>query len=391
MLKARKKLWIVALLPLMSLVWNGCQTKAASASGASGGRKPLPFTKTSVPKAELLDESPLGVEKVVTEDSAKKDADRKITIPARVQSSRPNVDVSDYPEGVIKGIADPDEEVEFEINLDNAQITEMVSLFAAKEVLNFSYLIDPAVKGAVTVNISTTMKAREVWDTMQHLLWLSGAYASPSHGFINILPFDKMPKERKIFADHAAQPNVEVLFIPIKYRKSADIINQIKPFMTDGATATDLTDSNSVLIVEAPANCNKLKELINYLDGKGEREWPVRCFQCHEVEADVVGEELIGLLPILGMPVAAASGPSGGAIKVTALPRLGSIVVSASMELRRAFVWKRQNSRVLPRKTTMITPKSRRFCHCSTAEPRLRPLVFSDTPSLLSAECRRVS
>ena len=332
MFKARRRLLMAALLPLAALVWNGCQTKAAADNSVEGVRKPLPFTKTSVPKAELLDESPLGVDKVENDDLSKKDAERKITIPARVQSSRPNVDVSDYPAGVIKGIADPDEEVQFEINLDNAQITEMVSLFAAKEVLNFSYLIDPAVKGAVTVNISTTMKAREVWDTMQHLLWLAGAYASPSHGFINILPFDKMPKERKIFADHEIQPNVEVLFIPIRYRKSADIVNQIKPFMTDGATATDLSDSNSVLIVEAPANCNKLKELIKYLDTKGEREWPVRCFQCHEVEADVLGDELIALLPVLGMPVAAATGPSGGAIKVTSLPRLGSIVVSASME-----------------------------------------------------------
>ena len=332
MFTVRKRLWMAALLSLAPLVWNGCRTKAAADNNLESVHKPLPFTKTSVPKAELLDESPLGVDKVESEDLSKKEAERKITIPARVQSSRPNVDVSDYPAGVIKGIADPDEEVKFEINLDNAQITEMVSLFAAKEVLNFSYLIDPAVKGAVTVNISTTMKAREVWDTMQHLLWLSGAYASPSHGFINILPFEKMPKERKIFADHEIQPNVEVLFIPIKYRKSADIINQIKPFMTDGATATDLTDSNTVLIVEAPANCNKLKELIKYLDSKGEREWPVRCFQCHEVEADVLGDELIALLPVLGMPVAAATGPSGGAIKVTALPRLGSVVVSASME-----------------------------------------------------------
>ena len=332
MLTVRKRLLMATLLPLAAFVWNGCQTKAAADKVAEGERRPLPFTKTSVPKAELLDESPLGVDKVESEELSKKDAERKISIPARVQSSRPNVDVSDYPAGVIKGIADPDEEVQFEINLDNAQITEMVSLFAAKEVLNFSYLIDPAVKGAVTVNISTTMKAREVWDTMQHLLWLAGAYASPSHGFINILPFDKMPKERKIFADHEIQPNVEVLFIPIRYRKSADIVNQIKPFMTDGATATDLTDSNSVLIVEAPANCNKLKELIKYLDSKGEREWPVRCFQCHEVEADVLGDELIALLPVLGMPVAAANGPSGGAIKVTSLPRLGSIVVSASME-----------------------------------------------------------
>ncbi len=312
------------------LALTGCQTAKQTDPNV---RKPLPFTKLAVPKAELLDESPLGVEKVnIENDDKRNEGERKITIPARTTSSRPEVGVNDYPIGVIKGITDPEEEVTFEINLDNAQITEMVSLFASKEILNFSYLVDPGVKGAVTVNISTTMKAKEVWSTMQHLLWLSGAYASPTYGFINILPFDKMPRERGLFADHEAQPNVEVLFIPIHYKKSADVINILKPFMTDGATATDLADSNTVLIVEAPENCRKLQELIKYLDTRGEAEWPVRCFQCREVESDSVATELLALLPVLGMPVAAATGPSGGAVKVVSLPRLGSIVVSASME-----------------------------------------------------------
>ncbi|MBQ9366485.1 MAG: hypothetical protein IJT83_01795 [Victivallales bacterium] len=318
------------VLAVSLLALTGCQTASQPDPNV---RKPLPFTKLAVPKAELLDESPLGVEAVnVEEDSKRKEGERKLTIPARPKTSRPEIGVNDYPIGVIKGITDPEEEVTFEINLDNAQITEMVSLFASKEILNFSYLVDPAVKGAVTVNISTTMKAKEVWSTMQHLLWLSGAYASPTYGFINILPFDKMPRERGLFADHEAQPNVEVLFVPIRYKKSADVINILKPFMTDGATATDLADSNTVLIVEAPENCKKLQELIKYLDTRGEAEWPVRCFQCREVESDSVATELQALLPVLGMPVAAATGPSGGAVKVVSLPRLGCIVVSASME-----------------------------------------------------------
>ena len=294
--------------------------------------RPLPFQKMQVPLAQMQDESPLGVE--LADNDALKNAqtDRELVAPVRPQSNLENAKVSEYPLGVVKGITNPDEEVSFEINLDNAQITEMVSLFAAKEVLNFSYLVDPAVKGAVTVNIKTTMKAKEIWDTLQHLLWLSGAYASPSSGFINILPFDKMPKERRIFADHEIQPNVEVLFIPIRYKKSADVVNILKPFMTDGATATDLADSNTVLLVEAPANVNKLKELILRIDSKGEREWPVSIFPLHEVQAEDVANELNNLLPVLGMPVASSNAPSGGAIKVTALPRLGAIVVSASLK-----------------------------------------------------------
>ena len=146
------------VLAMSLLALTGCQTATKPDPNV---RKPLPFTKLAVPKAELLDESPLVIEAVTVEDDTKRmEGERKITIPPRPKTSRPEIGVNDYPIGVIKGITDPEEEVTFEINLDNAQITEMVSLFASKEILNFSYLVDPAVKGAVTVNISTTMKAK---------------------------------------------------------------------------------------------------------------------------------------------------------------------------------------------------------------------------------------
>ena len=322
--------WRMALAVLATIaVLTGCQTTKNREQ--EHVKRPLPFSKMEVPKAELLDESPLGVEPLAREEGSNA-GDRTLAVPQRTLSSGSKAAVSDYPASLIKGIKDPEEELAFEINLDNAQITELVAAFADENVLNFSYLVDPAVKGAVTVNIKTTMKARDIWATMQHLLWLSGAYASPMLGFINILPFDKMAKERRIFATHEVQPSVEVLYIPIKYKKSADIVNLIKPFMTDGATATDIADANSVIIVEAPANTAKLQELIRILDSKGEREWPVRCFKCREVDADELAAELQALMPVLGMPIAAATGPSGGAIKVTALPRLGLIVVSASLE-----------------------------------------------------------
>ena len=38
------------------------------------------------------------------------------------------------------------------------------------------------------------------------------------------------------------------------------------------------------------------------------------------------------LLPVLGLPVASGAGPSGGAIKITSLPRVGAIVVSAVLD-----------------------------------------------------------
>ena len=326
------KFTALAIITATLLLIQGCTTTQQETPNPDV-KKPLPFTKiNNVPKAMLVDETPLNIDTTSMASDEESSADRKISAPQRTQSSRPKTEVSDYPAELIKGIKDPEEELLFDVNLDNAQLPELVAAFAAPSVLNFSYLIDPTVKGAVTVNIKTTLKAKEIWATFQHLLWLSGAYASPSNGFINILPFEKMAKEQKIFAQHEVQPNVDVLFIPIRYKKSADILNIIRPFMTDGATGTDIPDSNAIILVETPANTNKLQELIHLIDSKGEQEWPVRCFACREVDSDQLASEMQALLPVLGMPVAAATGPSNGAVKITSIGRLSAIVVSASME-----------------------------------------------------------
>ena len=250
----------------------------------------------------------------------------------------PAVPIAAYPEGLIKGIKDPAAKVHVELILDETGLHDIVPLFA--DILSFSYQIDPAVKGAVTINVDSEMTAKEAWELFEHILWLSGAYASHYPGFIHVLPFSKMPYDRRLLGKHQALANVEVAFIPVYHVPSAEIIRNLQPFMTEGATVTDLIAQNTLLIVEAPANMLKLRELVLRLDSRGEAKWPHACIQVHEVDAEDLLAELEELLPVLGYPVA-GTGPSGGKIKLTVLPRLSTIVVSAALPevLKEVTVW----------------------------------------------------
>lgn len=284
------------------------------------------LTPKPIRGTEPYQNKPIVVDEIAPKDTAKlKGPD----FPENRQRELPKVRIAEYPSTLIKGVKDPEEKVNVVLNLDGASLTEIVPLFA--ELLGFSYQIDPGVKGAVTMVVDSEMTARESWEMFEHILWLSGAYASRNPGFIDILPFSKMSKDKHLLLpNYEPQPNVEVAFIPIYKVKSADIIKNIQPFMTDGATVTDLTADNVLLIVEAPANMPKLRELIDRLDSPGEAEWPHICIQCHEVDADDLLAELQDLLPVLGYPVT-NKGPSGGQIKLTSLPRLRTIVASAAL------------------------------------------------------------
>lgn len=324
---------IRTLLAAIALLLGGCQglrqrpgqdadDPEAYRALADGVLAPKPLTGASP-----YNNTALEVDKIAPRDAG--GISEKLTFPRSTQAEMPKIPIAEYPDKLLKGIKDPDAVVSVNLDLDNAAIDEVVAAFSI--ILGgFGYQIDPAVKGAVTISMESDMTAREAWDMFEHILWLSGAYASKNPGFIHIMPFSRMPKERRLLARHEPHANVEVAFIPVYHVKSGDIIKNLQPFMTDGATVTDLTSENTLLIVEAPPNMPKLRELIARLDNKGEADWPHICIQCREVDADDLKAELETLLPVLGYSVA-AQGPSGGQIKLTTLPRLQTLVVSAAL------------------------------------------------------------
>lgn len=311
------------------MLLSSCATQQKPPRLATGEKRPLPFANDSITHvASTLDVAPLHVED--TSEQAQEALLKEGAMPARTGKGDGAAPLSPYPDNLLKGLPDPSSKVNVILAFNAADLSEVVASFASPDLLNFSYLMDPAVKGAVTLSVEATMTAAEAWATFEHILWLSGAYASMNNGFLHILPFEKMPQERRLFATER-QPNVVVEFLPVRYKKSADLANLLKPFMTEGASVTDLADANTLVIVEAPANMDKIRELAKQLDTKGEREWPCRTFPCSQVDADSVAAELGLLLPVLGYPVATAAGASGGAIKIAALPRLGCLVVSAAL------------------------------------------------------------
>lgn len=295
-------------------------------------------------KAKTLDETPIMVNRVAPDKAS--GASTEPALPVRktpaittsasaaaagAQPAGPVVGAkpgTTYPNNLIKGIKDPDAKVKVLFNFDAAPLTEVVPLFGS--LLNFGYLIDPAIKGSVTMTVDTEMTAREVWAMFEEILWLSGGYASRNPGYVHVLPLSKMPQERRLLGRFDPAANVEVAMLPVYQAKSADLVAALTPFKTEGATVTDFPRLNSLLIVEAPANMAKLRELVVMLDGKGEAGWPQTCIRCQKVDAATVRDELMALLPVLGLPVTDKAS-TGGEIKITALPRLQAIIVSAAL------------------------------------------------------------
>ncbi len=224
------------------------------------------------------------------------------------------------------------EEIEAMFNSDVVPIGTFLQQFSA--YLKFNYLVDPQVTGSVTILMSKTkITKKEAWELLEQVLWLCGAYCSPEGNVLHILPFTKMPQERKLMVNHDPQANVEVILLSIKNAVSKDMLEKIKPFITPGATVTDIPHQNSILLVETPANVEKIQALVRLLDQKNKNNWPQTVIQCINVSSSRIKNELASILPVLGFPVSTENiQAEPGSISLISLDRLQVVLATAANE-----------------------------------------------------------
>lgn len=252
---------------------------------------------------------------------------------ASVRAKEKQKDLPPFYEKYIKG---KDTKVPIHFNLDAAPLQAIIPMFA--KYLGFSYAIDPAVKGAITLKVQNPetdaelmMSQRDAWGLFEQILWLGGAYVSPEGDILHIMPFQKMPRERSIFAKKGTASNVEVRIFDIKNLAASTVLGKITDFLTEGAKATELTGENAIMIVEAPENMEKLEILIKMLDSKHRTLWPRVVIRCSNVSASRIVAELASILPVLGFPVTVDNVVAEpGSIHLTSVERMQAIIASAA-------------------------------------------------------------
>ncbi|MDD5727526.1 MAG: secretin N-terminal domain-containing protein [Victivallales bacterium] len=217
------------------------------------------------------------------------------------------------------------------INFSGAGLPDVVPVFA--QILKFNYSIDPEINGNVTMSINAELTSLELWKIFEQMLWMCGAYCSPSGKLIRILPQTKMSMQQQIGfgKDKVSLENVELLLYPLEYADAEKLVAQLKPFTHQGGTFIALERQNAVMLVDSPANIPKMFRLIQAMDQRDKLNWHKLVIPCHNVSSGKVAKELSELLPVLGFKISLDAEKSvPGAIQLTNLERLQVIIASAA-------------------------------------------------------------
>lgn len=342
-MRKRKMMALSAAVLAFSLLMVSCGTLDLNPKGVGNAGEELKEKagfKSDILKNLRSDNASVGsaeptAEEAITADEQLISKDKDLI--ELIESNRQDVrDVISFKpkewfSALFKGREDADEKLMVSLNFDNPDINQLVPVFAAW--LGANYYIDPRVKGAVDMVIhDQEMSKREIAELFESILWLSGAFCTYDNGLLRILPFSTMPMERRILVDHQPQSNVQVEMFYLINSKAANVANQIKPFLTEGAQVIVLpTNKNSMLVVDSPANMPKINALIKLLDTEQRTGWPRCAIYCTSVPASQVQEELEAILPVLGYLVTSDKAVAEpGSIHLTSVDRLRVIVASAA-------------------------------------------------------------
>ena len=262
-------------------------------------------------------------------------------------------------------ILNGDEEIEVNLVFNNAPLLDVLPSFA--DALGFNFLADSDLRGNVTLNIDQKMTRKDLWNTFDKMLSLSGAGVIVDGTLLRIMSLSKI--SRATDSRFSRDGSGELLYYPLKNTIAKEAAQQIRPFLSMSAICVELTRPNAVMIADDRANMPKVKQVLEHLDMAGKAGWKRKVIPCHNILPSKLAEELTTVLPVLGFNVYQKTdrAEQPGSVQVTGVDRLQVVVISAatdeaikeieqwvdlldntdSLDQERVFVYKVRNSKAV--------------------------------------------
>lgn len=227
-------------------------------------------------------------------------------------------------------VFDADDSVAVSLVFNSAPLLDVIPAFA--DVLGFNFLGDPDLKGTVTLNINSNMTKRELWQTFDRMISMSGAAVRVDNSMLRITPVSKLAQQPDLSVESLL--GREVCYYPLKNTTAKDVVTQVKPFLSKDAAISELTRPNAILVSDTADNVRKLNQILDLIDRNGKNAWPRLVMRCDNILPSKIVDELKTVFPVLGFYVQQTTDRTEqpGSVQLTAIDRLQLIIGSAATE-----------------------------------------------------------
>ena len=161
------------------------------------------------------------------------------------------------------------------INLKEADIQEFIEQVA--QITGETFVIDPRVKGQVSVISSTPLSRSEVYQLFLSVLTTHGFSIITQDDQARIIPSAEAHAQAN--AGPSAPDNLETRLIQVQQGSAAELIPLIRPLMPQNSHLASVSSSNALIISDSHANIQRIQKLITQLDEQGAHDYSIATLQ----------------------------------------------------------------------------------------------------------------
>ena len=210
------------------------------------------------------------------------------------------------------------------LNFEAIDIREVVKLILG-ELLNQTYVIDPAVTGSVTMHNEAPVSRDALLPILEVLLQMNGAALLEMEGGYRVVPLASAPRAvGRPVTGGRVRPGYVMRVIPMRYASAEEVFKILEPFVPEGGTLTPVPQRN-ILILAAPGSAvEEFLETVRVFDADWLAGMSMGLFTLAYAGATQVADELAAVI--------GESAPLAGVVRIFPIERLNAVLVVTPQE-----------------------------------------------------------
>ncbi|MFV2031954.1 MAG: type II secretion system secretin GspD [Gammaproteobacteria bacterium] len=217
---------------------------------------------------------------------------------------------------------------EVTLNFSDADLISVIN--SVSQITGKNFIIDPRVKGKVTVISSKPLNVDEVYSVFLSILQVHGFATVPTKNAIKIIPDATAKQNAAPLTQGKNGPGDQLItrVLQIKYINAAQLVPILRPLVAQQGHLAAYATTNVLIISDRASNIERIERIIRQMDRKNDAD--IEIIKLNYAFA----AEVVRLLSSLSLSAADQKNPLSGQVKFTADERTNSILLSGEKSKR---------------------------------------------------------
>ncbi|MCK4425209.1 MAG: type II secretion system secretin GspD [Deltaproteobacteria bacterium] len=222
---------------------------------------------------------------------------------------------------------------QMDITLDNMDIYPVLDQVLGR-ILELNYVVDPAIKGTISLNIKGRYTKSEFLDLFNSILQIHGLAitrgAQDLYKVVRKASSARTGSEVVNVGEQVPNPGDVISVFQLHYLSAAHVIANLRNFISPGAVIVAEPSSNAVLLVDTAENVAKLSKILALMDTDLFKDIHWRFYTLEYTDVDDLSRDLDKIFKTKGLYMKPGIDPGG--LQIMPLKSINSLLVVTKWE-----------------------------------------------------------